>query len=150
MQPVTAAVALEEVGDEQGDVLFALAERRDLDRHDVQPVEEVLAEAALLDLLLQVAVGRGDDAHVHGDQLAAADPLDLARLDRAEQLRLGLRAQVADLVEEEGAAVGQLELAPALTGRAGERATLMSEHLALDQVARYGGAVDTHEGAAAA
>ena len=42
-----------------------------------------------------------------------ADPLELAGLERAEQLGLGLRAQVAHLVEEERAAVGQLEPARA-------------------------------------
>ena len=39
---------------------LSLAQRRQLDRHDVQPVEEVLAEAPLGDLGLQVLVGRGD------------------------------------------------------------------------------------------
>ena len=35
---------LEEVRDEQRDVAGALAQRRQRDRHDVEPVEEVLAE----------------------------------------------------------------------------------------------------------
>ena len=39
--------ALEEMSGEQRDVLAALAQRRDADLDDVQPVEEILAELAL-------------------------------------------------------------------------------------------------------
>ena len=42
----------------------ALAERRDADADDVEPVEEVLAERAGRDHRLEVAMGRADDAHV--------------------------------------------------------------------------------------
>ena len=38
-----------------------------------------------------------------------ADALDLAFLEDAQQLRLQVERQLADLVQEEGAAVGQLE-----------------------------------------
>ena len=41
--------------DERSDVLAALAERRQTDRHDVQAEEEVLAEPAQRDLVLEVA-----------------------------------------------------------------------------------------------
>ena len=53
--------------------------------------------------------------------------------------------QIADLVEEERAAVGQLELADALLQRAGERALLVAEQRALDELARNGGDVDRDE-----
>ncbi len=42
---------------------------------------------------------------------------------------------------ERGAAAGALELAAALLGGAGEGAGLVAEHLALDELARDGGAV---------
>ena len=74
-----------------------------------------------------------------------AEPLQLPGLERAQQLGLGVRAQVADLVEEEGAAVRQLEPAQPPLGGAGEGAALVAEHLGLDQVARDGGAVDGDE-----
>ena len=45
----------EEVLDQQRDVVLALAQRRQVDVDDVEPVVEVLAEPALLDLL----AGRG-------------------------------------------------------------------------------------------
>ena len=55
-------VLLDEVVGEQRDVGLALAQRRQVDRVDVQPVVEVLAEAALLDRRLEVLVGGRDHA----------------------------------------------------------------------------------------
>ena len=49
---------------EERDVLGALGERGQPQRHDVEAVVEVLAEAAGLLLLREVAVRGGDDAHV--------------------------------------------------------------------------------------
>ena len=65
------------------------------------------------DQRLQVLVGRADDAHVDRDLLAAADALDHAVLQEAQQLRLQRQRHVADLVEEQRAAVGDLDLADA-------------------------------------
>ena len=95
-------------------VLAPLAQRWHGDREDVQPVVEVLAEAALADLVLELAVGRGDQPHVHLDRPVAADALELALLEHPQELRLQVQRQLADLVEEERAAVGELEAALAL------------------------------------
>ena len=56
-------------------------------------------------------MGRRHQAHVDRDRLLAADAHDLALLQRAQQLDLQRGVHVADLVEEQRAAVGQLELA---------------------------------------
>ena len=72
----------------------------------------------------------------------AADPLELAFLEDAEQLGLRLGGQLADLVEEERAAVGQLEPADPAGDRAGERPLLVAEQLALDEARGQGRAVD--------
>ena len=103
---------------------------------DPQAVVEVLAEAARR----ATAASRSwlvaaRSAHVDADRLVAADALELLLLQRAQELRLRLERHVADLVEEERAAVGGLELALAARDRAGERAALVAEELALDQLA---------------
>ena len=57
---------------------------------------------------------------------------------------------VADLVEEQGAAMGELDLALGGLDRAGEGALLVAEQLGLEQVLGDRGAVDRDEAAAAA
>ncbi|OLB18888.1 MAG: hypothetical protein AUH12_01385 [Gemmatimonadetes bacterium 13_2_20CM_69_8] len=126
-------------------VLGPLAQRRDVHRQHVQPEQQVLAELSLLRGLAQVLVGRRDHAHLHGERPLATESLDHAGLEHAQQLRLGLEAQVADLVQEQRAAVGELEATHPPLGSARERTSLVAEHLRLDQVLRNGRAVDAHE-----
>ena len=116
------------------DVVLALAQRRHLDRDDVQAVVEVLAELAGLHHRRQIAVGRGDQPDVDAQRPRAAEPLELVLLEHAQDLGLRARAHVADLVEEQRAAVGLLEPADALLVGAGERALLVAEQLGLEQV----------------
>jgi hypothetical protein len=96
---------------ERGDVLAALAQRRQHEARHVQAVVEVLAERLVLDHLLELAVGGRDDAHVHLHRVVVAQAADLALLDGAQQLGLERRRGLGDLVEEERAAVGLLEQA---------------------------------------
>jgi hypothetical protein len=71
---------------------------------------------------------------------------DFDRSDRAQQLGLSLEREISDLVEEERAFVGALEASFLLLQRTGERALLVAEELALDEVLRDGGAVELDEG----
>ena len=121
------------------------AQRRDVDADDVQPVEEVLAELARCHGLLERLVGGGDDAHIHLDGLVAADALERAGLQHAQDLGLRGGGHVADLVEEERAAVALLEFADALEGGAGEGAAFVAEQFAFEQLLGDGGAVDGQE-----
>jgi hypothetical protein len=66
----------------------------------------------------------------------AADPVELAVGQHAQQAGLQLGRHVADLVEEQGAAVGLLEAAPPLRRRTGEGAALVTEQLGFQQVLR--------------
>ena len=79
-------------------------------------------------------MGRGDHAHVDPAVLVFAHPAHGAGLQHAQQLGLQLQGQLADLVEEDGAAVGLEEGAVAIADRAGEGAAHVAEQLALDQV----------------
>ena len=78
-------------------------------------------------------------------RLVAADALERAVLQHAQELGLQRRIEIADLVEEQRALAGGLEAAGAPRGRAGERAALVAEELALDQRRRQRGQVDGHE-----
>ena len=61
--------------------------------------------------------------------MRAADALERPLLEDAEQRDLRARRDVADLVEEERAALGHLEAAATTRDGAGERALLVAEEL---------------------
>ena len=102
--------------DQEQHVVAALAQRRQVDGDDVEPVEEIGAEAAPPDLLLEVAIGRGDDADVHRDRLGGADRNHLPLLEHAQQLHLQRRRHLAHFVEEEACRRGPPRRVPACRG----------------------------------
>jgi hypothetical protein len=124
----------EKVLDEYGDVDRALTQRGQSNGNDVEPIKQVFAEGALCDELLEIAVRRRDEAHVDVNGLDATDALELALLQRAEQLHLHLDRDLADLVEEQRAAARELEATGLAAHRSRERATLVPEQLALDEL----------------
>src|SRR5207247_9348927 len=87
------------------------------------------SEPPLVDDAAQGLVRRGDDSNVDVDRPAAAHPLDLALLERAQDLRLHGEGHVADLVEEQRPAAGQLEPSDPRADGAREGATLVAERL---------------------
>ena len=119
--------AAREVEGQGRDVLTPLGERRQPDREDVQPVKEVAAEATGLDTGLEVPVGGGQDADVHLDLGLAPQPGDAVLLHRPQELALGRRRYLADLVEEQRAAVGLLETSQVPGRSTGERSPLMAD-----------------------
>ena len=126
-------VLLEEVHGQQRDVLGAVAERGQVDPDHVQAVEQVGAEPALLDLLLQDLVAGRDDPDLDLDRLGAAHALELPGLEDAQQLGLEGGRDVAGLVEQQRPAVGQLEPADLAPLGAGEGTLLVPEQLVLEQ-----------------
>ncbi len=76
-----------------------------------------------------------------------ADAADLALLEHAQEPELHRRRHLADLVEEDRAAVRLLEEALALAGGAGEGAARVAEQLGLEQRLGERAAVLGHEAA---
>ena len=113
-------------------------------RQHVEAVIEILAQLAGGDRLAQPHIGRGDDADIDLDRLPAADPQDLALLQKAQQQALQIDRHIADLVEKQRAAMGVLDVAVLAPDGAGERAFFVPEELRGDQGRRHGGAVERH------
>ncbi len=132
-----------EIFDEFGNILAPLGEPRHADRHDRQPMIKILAEFAGGDVGLDVAAGRGDDAHVDRDLGAAADALEGLIDQHAQNLVLRLARHVGDLVDEQRAAVRLFERADlaALRAVAGFDAEQLDFHL----LRHDGGGVDHDE-----
>ena len=139
-------VALEKVLRQKQDVAAAGAQRGHVRADDVDAVEEVLAEALLLDLRLEVAVRGREDARVERLLLVAADRAHRALLQGTQELGLHPGGHLADLVEEERALARPDEEARPRGTRVGEGALHVPEQLALEQVLGHRRAVDRHEG----
>ncbi len=132
------------VGQEQ-DVVGPITQRRNEDGDHVQPEVQILPEAAEADLGRQLLVRSGQHPDIDTHARGPADRLHHLLLQGAQDLRLGLQAHVADLVQEERSAVCQLELAATVGRGPGERSPHMAEQLAFDELLRNCGAVHLHE-----
>ena len=95
--------------------------------------------------VIEVPIGGGDDTDVDAHCLAAADRLKLLLLQDAQQLDLRVGGHLANLVEQDRAAVGHLESADPFVDGAGERASDMPEQLALDEARRDRAAIHLHQ-----
>ena len=130
----------------QGQVFHVFAQGGHRDVEDVQPVIKVGPQAPTGNRLAGSAIGRGQHPHVHLLLGARAQPAELPFFQDSEQFCLGSRRHFANLVQQQRAAVGQLEAAGPPLRRAGECAFLMAEDFALDQCLRNGRAVDRDKG----
>lgn len=135
-----------EVLGEEGNVLEAVAERGQSQRHHVEAVIQIFAEAAGGDALRQVGVGGGDHADVDVNGFRGADALELALLEDAQELGLRIQGHVADFIEEERAVVGLFETAGAGLNGSSEGSADVPEQLGFEQGFGQGGAIDGDHG----
>src|SRR5262249_51337209 len=129
---------LDEVSDERRNVLPAIAQRRHHHRKHVQPGIQNAAELVALDHRRQVAMRRRDEPYADVMRPAAAQPFELLFLQHAQKFWLQCQWNVPNLIEEQRAAICQLESADLLRDGTGERALFMTEQLAFEQVRRDG------------
>ena len=111
----------------------------------VEAVIQVGAEAALIGGLAQVFLGGGDHPDIQRDQLVPTQALDHALLQQTQQFDLHVQAHALDFVEEQGAAIGELELANAPLLRAGKGPRLMPEQFAFNHGFSQGPGIDRHK-----
>jgi hypothetical protein len=131
--------------DDQVEVVATVAERGEVHRDDREAEVEVRAELAFGNHLLEVAVGRGDDADVDRRVGVGTDRAHDALFEDAEELGLRREGQVTDLVEEQRAALGREEAAGARVHRTREGALHVTEQLGFDESLGQRGAVDRDE-----
>ena len=77
VHPQLLGAARQEEAGQHGDVLAALAQRRQAQADHVQAVKEVFAEDAVAHPLFQVLVGGRDDTHIGLERLVPAHPVEL-------------------------------------------------------------------------
>src|SRR5262245_65681650 len=119
------------MADQHCQVIAPLAQRRQVDRADADPVIKIGPELPLLRPLLKIAMRRGDDPHIGANRLLAAEPHKFLLLQDAEDLGLRRQRHVANFVEEKRAAIALLKLADPPPIGSSESPLLMAEQLAL-------------------
>ncbi len=132
------------------DVFLAFPQGREAQVNNIEAVKEVATEAAFFHRSRQVGVGGGDDPHIHLDGLGAANPDDLAVLQHPQQGRLHLGADIANLVEKNGAAIRDFKFALAAGDSACERAFFVAEEVTFQKTFRDSSAVELEIGAVGA
>src|SRR6266436_5761393 len=135
----------EDIFHQQRDVVFVIAQWRQVNMKHVQAKEKILAHSPLSDSALRVLVCRGKHAHVHGRFALATQAPHLAVFQHTQQLRLRRCGHLSNFVEQQRSAIGQFEAADAALRRAGEGSALVPKNFAFHQRFRNRGAVDGHE-----
>src|SRR6266508_1513744 len=127
-------------------VFSPLPKREHIDGHHLEPIVQVLPEGLVADGLLKIRVRRGNDPYVNSDSPAPPDPLDLPLLEHAQELRLELRLEGGNLIQKEGATLGQLELSQPPLVRTGEGPPFVAEQLRFYERLGQSRKVDRDEG----
>ena len=127
LAPVFFAEPPQEMNRQFRNILWPLPKRRQDKWNYTNAVIEVRPEFLFYYQLLKVPVRCANKAEISLERLLAANPLKLSFLKDTQELCLeGLR-DLPDLIEENSAAMGQLEAALPCRDCAGERPLLVSE-----------------------
>ena len=119
-------------------------------RKDIEPEVQILAQATGGDLFLDRAGRGGDHAHIDAARAGIAQTRHLALLQRAQKLALRLDRQFFDIIQEQGAAMGQFQLAGLVAQRTLIGTTDLAEKLGLHRAGGDRAAAHMDQGAAAA
>ena len=137
---------LDEMSKKERQIAGPVAERRQVNLHEVQLVDERFVERPVLDPFGRPLMSRGDDPRLHLHRAVAAKRLEGPLAKHPHQLALDPRRELCNLVEKERAAVRRLELSVAPLDRPRKGPPLVSKELSLDQVVGQRATIDDHEG----
>ena len=136
---------LEERGHEYGDVILAGVQGGNVDRDNVEPVEEVTAEFPLFHKVGEIPVCGGKYSAIGLERCVPPDPPEFAALYEPQYLGLDDWADVADFIEKQRPLVRDFHDPLLHRPGVGERALFMAEEFAFDERIGYGCAVQCHE-----
>src|SRR5438445_5911690 len=126
-------VTIDEVVDENRNVLFAFAQRRQFNWKNVEPVKKIAAKRTGRDRGVKIAIGRGNHAHVAAQHLGSANPFKLAFLQNTEQRDLRFQGEIAHFIEEKCPAFCQFKPAKPPLNCSRECSFLVAKQLRHDQ-----------------
>src|SRR5687768_5219311 len=104
-------VAVYKMLDQKRNIFFPLAQRRNGDRVNIQSIPEVFPESSVVDFKFKITIRCRNDSHVYFYRLRSTKSLKLVLLNDPQKLHLQLQGKLANLIQEKGAAVSDLETA---------------------------------------
>ena len=122
-----AVELVEKVLKDERDVFSPLSQRREMKPSHVEPVVQVLTEAALGNRPGKVHVRRSNDADVHLDRLVLTDAPYFSVLNGAKELRLEGQRRLRDFIEEKSSSIRLFEQALARSDRPREGTASVTE-----------------------
>src|SRR5712675_2557923 len=93
-------ITIDKIIYEQRNILFAIAQRRQFDGKNVEPVVKITAKGAVRDSRLQITIRRRDDTDVSAQNFRATHAFKLAFLQNAQQCDLRLHWQISYFIEK--------------------------------------------------
>ena len=112
----------------------------------MQTVKQVLAKMPGHYRVSQVDVGGRHQPHIDRDRRARTQAHHFTLLQNPQQFHLHVQRQIADLIEEQRAAIGRFKPAGLVGGSTGERAFFMAEQFAFHQGFGKRTAIHRHKG----
>src|SRR5262249_28709228 len=118
---------LEKMLGEHQNVASPGSERGHLYIHYVQPIIKIFSKLSIRYRLSEIAVGSGDNSHIHGHRLVPPNPLELAVLKNVQELDLCGRRDFSDLIQKQRSTVGLLEATRTAPVGSGKRPSFVSK-----------------------
>ena len=103
------AIFVREELDKPRNIFSSLAQRRELNVDDIEPVIQIFSEFAFVDQLFQVHIGRRNNTSIDFDGIDASEAHEFLFLNDAQKLRLCFKADRSNFVEEDRPLIGDLE-----------------------------------------
>src|SRR6266446_10455204 len=116
-------VAIDQILDQDGNIVAALAQCRHSNREHVETVEEILPEGAFSEGCAQVPICCREHSYVNRNRVAPSHSLELMVLEHSQQGHLCLWGELAHFIEEQGSAVGQFKASQTPLEGSGEGAS---------------------------
>src|SRR5688572_22016190 len=135
-----------EFGQQQWQVLFALAQWRYHDMNDIQTVVQVLAKLFVGKFGVKVRLGSRDDSYIDCRiHAVGTDALNVAVLQKSKERGLHSHAHLADFVEEYRAPMRLFEASTWIAMRVGTATAHVAKQFGLENTVGYVRTIDCDE-----
>ena len=141
---ILLGITFEKVDDKWFDIFATLAQRGQVDWHDVQAVIKIFAKSIGFDFINEIAIGSSDDSGVDLLGIVVAYPFEFSFLQDAKKFDLELGRSAVDLVEKNAAGVCCLKPASAIINSSGKRTFDVTEQLAFEQAFRQSATINSN------